>query len=96
MDALSNRNSELTAELEKLASEKEDFASVFKNCGETLNNQVLRIRTTRDSLELLLEAGSQMNFELEEEIKRVNVSSDLSFMQEGLINLTRIKHISCF
>ncbi|KAL5967947.1 Laminin subunit alpha-2 [Taenia solium] len=73
MNALSTRNDELTAELEKLASEKEDFASVFKKCDETLRNHVLKVRTIDESLELLLEAGSQMNFGLEEEIKRVNI-----------------------
>ncbi|VDK33232.1 unnamed protein product [Taenia asiatica] len=73
MNALSTRNGELTAELDKLVSEKEDFASDFKKCGETLHNHVLKVRTIDESLKLLLEAGSQMNFRWEEEIKRVNI-----------------------
>ncbi|KAL5103808.1 Laminin subunit alpha-2 [Taenia crassiceps] len=73
MDAVTARNGELTTELEKLALEKEDLASAFEKCAENLNNQALKVQRTYESLELLFEAGSKLNFGLEEEIKRVNI-----------------------
>ncbi|VDM27727.1 unnamed protein product [Hydatigera taeniaeformis] len=73
MSALSARNSELAAELQKLALEKQDSALIFKKCEEILTNQVSNIRTSHESLDILLKTGFQMNFGLEEELERTNI-----------------------
>ncbi|KAH9278007.1 hypothetical protein ECG_09648 [Echinococcus granulosus] len=72
-NTLSTRNSELTAVLEKLVSEREEISLISKKCAETLKNQILKIRTTLESMDLFLEVGSQMKFGLEKEIESVNI-----------------------